>query len=58
MLKGFKDFIFRGNEADPAVGVIIGAAFGSVVSSLVKDILTPYWSHCQNSGFCRAKHYH
>ncbi len=41
MLKGFKEFILRGNVIDLAVGVVIGAAFGSVVESLVKDILTP-----------------
>ena len=41
MLKGFRDFIARGNVIDLAVGVIIGAAFGAVVDSLVKDIITP-----------------
>jgi large conductance mechanosensitive channel len=41
MLKGFRNFIGRGNVIDLAVGVIIGAAFGSVVDSLVKDIITP-----------------
>ena len=41
MLKGFRDFIARGNVIDLAVGVIIGAAFGSIVDSLVKDIITP-----------------
>ncbi len=41
MLKGFKDFILRGNVIDLAVGVVIGAAFGAVVESLVKDVLTP-----------------
>jgi len=41
MLKGFKDFVARGNVVDLAVGVIIGAAFGGIVDSLVKDILTP-----------------
>lgn len=41
MLKGFRDFVARGNVVDLAVGVIIGAAFGSIVDSLVKDILTP-----------------
>lgn len=41
MFKGFKQFILRGNVIDLAVGVVIGAAFGSIVSSLVKDILTP-----------------
>ena len=42
MLKGFRDFILRGNVVDLAVGVVIGAAFGSVVTSLVKDLLTPF----------------
>lgn len=41
MLKGFRDFILRGNVVDLAVGVIIGAAFNSVVNSMVKDVLTP-----------------
>lgn len=41
MLKGFKDFILRGNVVDLAVGVVIGSAFGSIVTSLVKDLLTP-----------------
>lgn len=41
MLKGFRDFITRGNVIDLAVGVIIGAAFGGIVDSLVKDLLTP-----------------
>jgi len=41
MLKGFKDFILRGNVVDLAVAVIIGGAFGAIVASLVADILTP-----------------
>lgn len=41
MLEEFKKFILRGNVIDLAVGVIIGAAFGSIVSSLVNDILMP-----------------
>ena len=40
MLKGFRDFILRGNVVDLAVAVIIGAAFNAIVNSLVKDILT------------------
>jgi large conductance mechanosensitive channel len=39
MLKGFRDFVFRGNVVDLAVAVIIGTAFNAVVTSLVKDIL-------------------
>jgi large conductance mechanosensitive channel len=41
MLKGFRDFVLRGNVVDLAVGVVIGAAFGTVVSAFVKDLLTP-----------------
>lgn len=41
MLKEFKAFIMRGNVVDLAVGVIIGAAFGKIVSSLVSDVLMP-----------------
>ncbi|MGH7406423.1 MAG: large conductance mechanosensitive channel protein MscL [Candidatus Methylomirabilales bacterium] len=41
MLKDFKEFAMRGNVLDMAVGIIIGAAFGKIVSSLVSDILMP-----------------
>ena len=41
MLKEFKKFAFRGNVLDLAVGVIIGAAFGKIISSLVNDIIMP-----------------
>lgn len=41
MLKEFKEFAMRGNMLDLAVGVIIGAAFGGVVTSLVNDVLMP-----------------
>ncbi|HTY67788.1 MAG TPA: large conductance mechanosensitive channel protein MscL [Alphaproteobacteria bacterium] len=41
MLKEFRDFAMRGNVVDLAVGVIIGAAFGKIVSSLVNDIIMP-----------------
>jgi large conductance mechanosensitive channel len=41
MLDGFKKFILRGNVIDMAVGVVIGAAFGGVVTALTKDLLTP-----------------
>jgi large conductance mechanosensitive channel len=40
-MKGFRQFILRGNVIDLAVGVVMGAAFGTVVSALVKDFLTP-----------------
>jgi large conductance mechanosensitive channel len=42
MLKGFRDFILRGNVVDLAVAVIIGTAFGAIVTSLVKDVLTQF----------------
>ncbi|MBL7920786.1 MAG: large conductance mechanosensitive channel protein MscL [Bacteroidia bacterium] len=41
MMKEFKAFAMRGNVVDLAVGVVIGGAFGSIVKSLVDDILTP-----------------
>ncbi len=41
MIKGFKEFIFRGNVIDLAVAVIIGAAFTAIVTSLVTNIITP-----------------
>ena len=41
MLEGFKKFILRGNVVDLAVGVVIGAAFGGVVTAFTKDLLTP-----------------
>jgi len=41
MLKEFKDFVMRGNVIDLAVAVIIGAAFGAIVNSLVDNIITP-----------------
>jgi large conductance mechanosensitive channel len=41
MLDGFKKFLMRGNVIDLAAAVIIGAAFGAIIDSLVKDIITP-----------------
>jgi large conductance mechanosensitive channel len=41
MLKEFREFAVKGNVVDMAVGIIIGAAFGSIVNSLVKDVLMP-----------------
>ncbi len=41
MLKEFKEFIMRGNVVDMAVGIIIGAAFGAIVKSLVDDVIMP-----------------
>jgi large conductance mechanosensitive channel len=40
-MKGFKQFLLRGNVVDMAVGIVIGAAFGSVITGFVKDLLTP-----------------
>jgi large conductance mechanosensitive channel len=41
MFKGFREFVLRGSVIDLAVGVVIGAAFGTVVTAFVKDLLTP-----------------
>lgn len=41
VLRGFKDFVLRGNVVDLAVAVVIGVAFGAVVTALVKDLITP-----------------
>lgn len=41
MIKGFRDFILRGNVVDLAVAVVIGTAFGAVVTSLVNDLIMP-----------------
>ena len=41
MLKGFREFVLRGNVLDLAVAVVIGGAFGAVVTAFVKDLLTP-----------------
>ena len=41
MLKGFKEFVLRGNVLDFAVAVVIGGAFSTVVSAMVKDLITP-----------------
>lgn len=44
MLKDFKTFLLRGNVVDLAVAVVIGSAFGSVVTAMVKDLITPLLS--------------
>ena len=41
MIKEFKEFVMRGNVIDMAVGIVIGAAFGKIVSSLVADVIMP-----------------
>ena len=41
MLKEFKEFVMRGNVVDMAVGIIIGAAFGTIITSLVNDVIMP-----------------
>src|SRR5437868_9863197 len=41
MLKEFKEFAMKGNVVDLAIGVIIGGAFGKIVSSLIDDVITP-----------------
>jgi len=41
-MKGFKEFLLRGNVVDMAVGIVIGAAFGTVIASFVKDLMTPF----------------
>jgi large conductance mechanosensitive channel len=41
MMKEFKDFAMRGNVVDMAVGIIIGAAFGTIIKSLVSDVIMP-----------------
>lgn len=41
MLKEFKQFLLRGNVVDLAVGVVVGASFGTIVTALVKDLITP-----------------
>ena len=41
MIKGFREFLLRGNVIDLAVAVVVGAAFGAVVAALVRDLITP-----------------
>lgn len=41
MIKEFKDFAIKGNVIDLAVGVVIGAAFGKIINSLIEDVITP-----------------
>lgn len=44
MLKGFRDFILRGNVIDLAVAVVVGGAFNAIVTALVSDLITPFIS--------------
>ena len=44
MLKGFRDFVLRGNVLDLAVAVLIGAAFGQITTALTADVITPFIS--------------
>lgn len=41
MLQGFKNFILKGNSVDMAVGVVVGVAFGNVITAMVKDLIMP-----------------
>jgi len=54
MLKGFKQFLLRGNVVDMAVGIVIGAAFGGVVTGFVKDLLTPLIAAIVKQPHCHA----
>ena len=45
MWKEFKEFAFKGNVIDMAVGVVIGSAFGKIVTSLVNDIVMPFFGY-------------
>lgn len=49
MLAGFRDFISRGNIVELAMAVVIGTAFGAVVTSLIADLITPTAKRC---AFC------
>ena len=46
MWKEFKEFAFKGNVIDMAVGVVIGSAFGKIVTSLVNDVVMPFFGYC------------
>src|SRR3982074_771140 len=57
MLDGFKKFILRGNVVDMAVGVVIGAAFGGVITALTKDLLTPLIAAIVGKADCSGSHF-
>ena len=54
LLKEFRDFAVKGNVIDLAVGVIIGAAFGKIVDSLVKDLIMPVSAACSAASISRT----
>ena len=54
-MKGFREFLLRGNVVDLAVAVVIGAAFGLVVSAFVKDIVTAADRHPRPCGSFRQR---
>jgi large conductance mechanosensitive channel len=54
MFKEFREFAFKGNVVDLAIGVIIGAAFGKIVTALVNDIIMPFVSLILPSGEWRS----
>ncbi len=54
MIREFRDFVLRGNVIDLAVGIVIGAAFGAIVSSFVADVLTPLLGLLGVPDFTRA----
>lgn len=54
MIREFRDFVLRGNVIDLAVGIVIGAAFGAIVSSFVVDVLTPLLGLLGVPDFTRA----
>lgn len=49
MLKEFKEFAFKGNVLDLAIGIIIGAAFSAIINSIVKDLIMPFFSLFTNN---------
>lgn len=54
LIKEFKDFALKGNMVDMAVGIIIGAAFGGIVQSLIKDVLMPIVGMFADVSFANA----
>lgn len=57
MLKEWKEFLMKGNVLDLAIGVIIGGAFGKIVTSFVNDILMPPpWPYARQNEFFRLVH--